>query len=143
MSFASRAAELIGTALHARLTDWGDESEGSQFAPVESLYYQTAGGWTLDPEWVRDLDGEWRDVAGAVIDASVPKMFNGAEQIAAYGAYLINVERRSFGPPPKGKTNAHGFSRESFNVHRLTCIALVLPMHRLRKEDHAGRGASP
>lgn len=122
--FAARLWRNIGQELHYRLVEYEDESETelSRIAPVECLFFwvETDGG--LDPEWLASDDSSYLDDEGQLIARDVQPVYSGAEQVAAYGLWLVSVLIDSLGTPSEGAENEQGWSRETVLGHRAECL---------------------
>lgn len=125
--FVMRIFTQLGAALHERLVDWPfeDETEFSRHDPVVALYEWLVGGWSLDPEWLSTEDGKWLDDNGEVLPSTIRQSFTAAEQLAAYGLWLVKVEFPSVGPVPTKGVGPRGWKREDVLLHRATCISLA------------------
>lgn len=131
-SFMSRVWKSYGLELHHHLVEWPDSSEtefSSQF-PVEALYAWVSDGDGLDPEWISEGDGVYRDDEGDVIPINVKPAYSEAEQLAAYGLWLITEEMQSMGPfgdddfGEDGR-NAHFFEKAEVISHTAECMLLA------------------
>ncbi len=131
-SFMSRVWKLYGRELHHHLVEWLDSSEtefSSQF-PVKALYVWVSDGHGLDPEWLSEGDGIYRDNEGEVIPENIKPSYSEAEQLAAYGLWLITEEMQSigsFGDDDFGDDgrNAHSFEKAEVISHAAECMLLA------------------
>lgn len=122
-SFARRVWQQLGDALHYLVEQaW----EGEEFAghhSAKALFEMSSGdGWTLDPEWLADESGVYRDDDGVEIPAEVERSYSTSEQMAVYGLWVM-AYRRSIGDVPDD-VNAGGWRRADVIQHRAACLLL-------------------
>lgn len=90
--FATHLIKQIGQELHHRLVEWPVESEVeySRDHPVSALFvWLDRDGIGLDPEWLKREDGTYADDQGKPIPSTVKPQYTPAEQMAAYGLWLV------------------------------------------------------
>lgn len=100
--FASLLGKQIGQELHHRLVEWPIESEAewSRDNPVSALFvWLDRDGIGLDPEWLRGDDGSYLDDRGQPLPPTVKPEYTPAEQMAAYGIWLVYEHAWQWGKP--------------------------------------------
>lgn len=113
-SFASRLWRTLGEELHHRLVEWEfpSEVEYSSLFPVESLFLWVTQDGGLDPEWLQSEDGGYLDDKGEVIPPDIKPTHSAAEQMAAYGLWLIDTRFDCLGPIAEEGRNENGWGRD-------------------------------
>jgi hypothetical protein len=135
----------IGDALDDLFEGWAMEDDGySAAVPVETLFLWISQQGGLDPAWLQDADGEYIDDTGRRVDKTVPRSVSGAETLAAYGLWLLEVDMLSIGNPEdedwdEYDTNPNGFSQVDAIDHRAGC--LLLAYQALLYAERLARGA--
>lgn len=127
-SFSSRVWRALGEELNARLrySEW----EFAEHDPVAALSIWATQHGGLDPESLASTDGSYLDDKGETIPSSVKPSFSAAEQLAAYGLWLLEVEMECLGQIPEGDTdvgpiserNMYGWRRDEVIEHRAACM---------------------
>ena len=87
-TYAEYACEIIGGELDGILLDLDDEP----IFPLATLFGMLLNGWSLDVETLRADDGKFYTDYGVEIPDKVPKTLTPAEQMAAYGLFLIHFD---------------------------------------------------
>lgn len=125
-TFASYIRDALGRELNSTLESLEEEDEGLWgVMPAVDLYDVLSTGWVLDHEWFQWTDEVYRDDAGVKIPESVPRTYTAAEQMAAYGLYLLNEHMGCCGDLPEEGYNDQGWTRDGILEHEATCIIMA------------------
>jgi hypothetical protein len=121
--FASKITRMLGAEINSTL-EILEEEDGEQWGidPVHDLYFMLKSGWNLDHEWFMWTDNLYRDDNEQVLPDDMPKTYTTAEQMAAYGLHLLNVEMHAAGPAPESGENDQGWTREGVLYHEAACL---------------------
>ncbi|MDQ1834089.1 hypothetical protein [Massilia scottii] len=122
-SFAWHICRSLGRELNSTLEILAEDSDGFWgVLPVNDLNELLTTGWTLDYEWFKWTDDIFRDDAGLAIPETISRTYSAAEQMAAYGLYILLDEIGAMGPAAAQGENEQGWSREGVKEHEATCL---------------------
>ncbi|CAG9183504.1 hypothetical protein CURE108131_07595 [Cupriavidus respiraculi] len=126
-SFASYLWKSIGAELHYVLREWPDDDEAgfSKVYPVEALYLWLYKSGGLDPMWLADEVGRFEDDTGHPLPDGIGPTYSPAQQLVAYGLWLLNVHGEVKGPIVDEGYNEQGWSREDVLEHRYETLLLA------------------
>lgn len=87
-----RHVQNIGAALHYHLVDYPDEFDAESESLVDALYKWIRRTGGMSQEWLIDGDGRCTDDRGEVVENPGELVISGAQQLAAYALWLLDVE---------------------------------------------------
>lgn len=129
-SFVSYVWGTLGRKMHDWVDDWSLE-EGAgffDFYPVHKLFLMVSTStdqMLVRPEWLCD-EVQYYDDSGKEVPPTVERTYSGAEQLAAYGRWLISAAFEE-SPPTRvrGRENRDKWFRKLAQQHQVECLLLA------------------
>lgn len=120
----------VGAEVDAAFEDDGEDEYPHYLFPVESLCQWIAKNGGLDPEWLRTDKGRFIDDHGVLVPRNVKPLLSGAEQLAAFGLWLIEDDMLCCGPDGEAdwdarRINPHGIPELDVLDHKAECLLLA------------------
>jgi len=122
-SFASQFTERLGAELHYQLVEGpADDDDLWPPNPVKNLFELLGEGWQFDPLWLANQDDQFLLDDGSPLPSDLPIVLSHADQLAAYGLWLVGSEIEVLGPRVSAGDNEQGFSSNVVDEHRTACL---------------------